>query len=184
MQPICKTEREVTMTADSTQIEGSGPAMPQCRFSGPAEFAALIRLAFAAAASEGWREIIMSDRSFEDWPLGERAVTESLNAWSRSGRKLTMLARNYDEVPRRHARFVIWRRTWAHVVDCRSSSSVSAVDFPSALWSPSWVFQRLDLNHCVGISGSEPARRVALRERLDECLRKSSPAFPSTTLGI
>lgn len=162
----------------------SFPELPQGRFSGPTAFAELIRHAFAAAAAQGWREIILSDRSFEDWPLGERLVAQSLNDWSRSGRKLTMLAKNYDELIRRHARFVTWRRTWAHIVDCRSNASVSADDFPSALWSPSWVFQRLDLDRCTGISGAEAARRVALKERLDECLRKSSPAFPATTLGI
>ncbi len=160
------------------------PLLPQGRFSGPTEFAALIRRAFEVAAVEGWREIILSDRSFEDWPLGERAVSQSLHEWSRSGRKLTMMAKNYDELIRRHARFVTWRRTWAHIIDCRSNTSMSADDFPSALWSPAWVCQRLDLDRCTGVSGVEPARRVLLRERLDECLRRSSPAFPATTLGI
>lgn len=159
-------------------------AMPVGRFEGPAEFADLIRRAFEVAASEGWREIILSDRSFEDWPLGERAVSQSLQAWSRSGRKLTILAKNYDELIRRHARFVTWRRTWAHIIDCRSNTSIAADDFPSAFWSPGWVCQRLDLDRCTGISGTEPARRVLLRERLDECLRRSSAAFPATTLGI
>ncbi|MES2509388.1 MAG: hypothetical protein V4625_05625 [Pseudomonadota bacterium] len=159
-------------------------ALPLGRFSGPTEFAGLIRLAFEAAARQGWREIILSDRSFEDWPLGERAVSQSLQDWSKSGRKLTMLAKNYDELIRRHARFVTWRRTWAHIIDCRSNTSMSADDFPSAIWSPVWVCQRLDLDRCTGISGDEPARRVLLRERLDECLRRSSAAFPATTLGI
>jgi hypothetical protein len=160
------------------------PPLPEGRFSGPTEFADLIRRAFDVAAADGWREIILSDRSFEDWPLGERAVSQSLHDWSRSGRKLTMLAKNYDEVIRRHARFVTWRRTWAHIIDCRSNTSMSVDDFPSALWSPAWVCQRLDLDRCTGISGSEPARRVLLRERLNECLRRSSAAFPATTLGI
>ncbi|MBC7609859.1 MAG: hypothetical protein H7228_09840 [Polaromonas sp.] len=160
------------------------PALPQGRFHGTAEFAELIRLALATAAAQGWREIILSDGSFEDWPLGERAVAQSFNEWSRSGRKLTMLAKNYDEVLRRHARFVTWRRTWAHIVECRANSDVPVDDFPSALWSPAWVCQRLDLTHCAGISGTEAARRVALKERLEECLRRSSPAFPATTLGI
>lgn len=160
------------------------PSLPQGRFSGPTEFAGLVHLALATAAAQGWREIILSDSSFEDWPLGERAVAQSLHDWSRSGRKLTMLARSYDEVMRRHARFVTWRRTWAHIVECRGNASVSADDFPSALWSPGWVFQRLDLGRCAGITGPEAARRVALKEWLDECLRRSSPAFPATTLGI
>ena len=172
------------MDIETTSAVESFPDLPQGRFSGPTEFAALIRLAFVAAAAQGWREIILSDASFEDWPLGERSVAQSLNDWSRSGRKLTMLAKNYDGLIRRHARFVGWRRTWAHLIDCRSDASVSVHDFPSAFWSPSWVFQRLDLNHCTGISGVEAARRVALKERLDECLRRSTPAFPATTLGI
>ena len=169
-------------TADSS--DDSAPVLRSGRFAGPAEFAALIRLALEAAASQGWKEIILSDRSFEDWPLGERVVSQSLHDWSRSGRKLTILAKNYDELIRRHARFVTWRRTWAHIIDCRSNSSLSADDFPSAVWSPAWVCQRLDLERCAGISGTEAARRVVLRERLDECLRRSSPAFPATTLGI
>ena len=158
--------------------------LPHGRFNGPTAFAELVRRSLAMAAQQGWREIILSDSGFEDWPLGEQAVAQSLNDWARSGRKLTMLARNYDEVLRRHARFVTWRRTWAHVVECRANSALSADDFPSALWSPGWVFQRLDLTRCTGISGAEAARRVALKERLDECLRRSSPAFAATTLGI
>jgi hypothetical protein len=35
-----------------------------------------------------------------------------------------------------------------------------------------------------GYCGSEPERRVALRETLKEWLQKSSPAFPATTLGL
>lgn len=162
----------------------SMPLLLEGRFCGPGEFSALIRLAFATAAAKGWREIILSDSSFEDWPLGERAVAQSLNQWSRSGRKLTMLARSYDEVIRRHARFVTWRRTWSHIVECRKSAPVSADDLPSAIWSPAWAMQRLDLSRCTGVAGSEPARRVVLKERLDECLRKSTLGFPATTLGI
>lgn len=160
------------------------PALLHGRFEGHAEFAGLIRQAFAVAAAQGWREIILCDANFEDWPLGERIVAQALNDWSKSGRKLTMLAQNYEEVTRRHARFVTWRRTWSHIVDCRGCASVAAGDLPSAFWSPAWVFERLDLVRCTGIAGSEAARRVALKERLAEKLLKSSPAFAATTLGI
>lgn len=93
------------MTTDNSSIETSG-TLPQGRFGGPAEFAELVRNSFAAAAAQGWREIIICDSTFETWPLGERVVAQSLQDWSKSGRKLTMLAKNYNQVMRRHARFV------------------------------------------------------------------------------
>ena len=160
------------------------PILLQGRFEGRTEFVELIRQAFAAAAAQGWREIILCDASFEDWPLGERVVVRALNDWSKSGRKLTMLAQNYDEVTRRHARFVTWRRTWSHIVDCRGSAAVAASDLPSAFWSTAWVAERLDMVRSTGIAGAEVARCVALKERLAEKLSRSSPAFAATTLGI
>ena len=62
------------MSANNADADGGSALalLPHGRFSGPAEFAEHIRLAFATAAAQGWREIIMADRSFEDWPLGER----------------------------------------------------------------------------------------------------------------
>lgn len=171
------------MTTNDATSEPAG-ALPQGRFNGPTEFAELVRSAFAAAAAQGWREIIICDSTFEDWPLGERAVAQSLQDWSKSGRKLTMLATNYNEVIRRHARFVAWRRTWSHIVDCRAHAAMATGDMPSALWSSAWVFQRLDLARSTGMAGAEPARRVAIRERLAECLKLSAPAFAATTLGL
>ncbi len=159
-------------------------ALLQGRFEGPTEFAQLVRTALAAAAAQGWREVVVCDSTFEDWPLGERVVAQALNDWSASGRKFTMLATNYNEVMRRHARFVTWRRKWSHIVECRANASISHDDMPSALWSSVWVFQRLDLTRSTGFAGIEPARRVALKERLDECLKLSSPAFAATTLGL
>lgn len=158
--------------------------LPLGRFEGRVAFQQLVRDALACAAREGWREIILSDASFEDWPLGERAVADSLQAWSASGRRCILLARRYDEVVRRHARFVTWRRTWSHIVEAHGCASADVLELPSAIWSPGWVLHRLDPQRCNGFTGTEPERRLALRELLDEWLLKSSPAFPATTLGL
>ncbi len=158
--------------------------LPSRRFEGREEFRQLVRDALATAAREGWHEIILSDASFDDWPLGERAVADSLQAWARGGRRLMLLARQYDRVVRQHARFVQWRVTWSHIVTASACPSADPLDIPSAIWSPAWVLERRDVEHSNGFCGSEPERRVALRESLNEWLRKSTPAFAASTLGL
>ncbi len=156
----------------------------QGRFEGREAFRQLVRDALVRAAEEGWREIILCDADFADWPLGERAVAQSLQDWSAGGRRCTLLARRYDDAVRRHARFVTWRRTWSHIIEARACASADPLELPSALWSPGWVMQRLDPERCNGIAGSEPERRLLLRENLNEWLQKSSPGFAATTLGL
>ena len=159
--------------------------LPAGRFSGRDDFQQLVRDALLTAAREGWSEIFISDANFHDWPLGELAVIESLQQWARSGRRFTMLACTFDEVIRRHARFVRWRGTWDHIITCRRSPSADPMDIPSALVSPQWVLHRIDTLRCVGFTGAQADRRVLLRETLNEWLRsKSVPSFPATTLGL
>ena len=158
--------------------------LPSRRFEGREDFHQLVRDALAAAAREGWREIILADATFDDWPLYERAVADSLNAWSKSGRKMTLLAKKYDEVVRKHARFVTWRKTWSHIVEARAVPAADALDVPSAIWSPGWVLERRELERSIGFCGSEPERRVLLKQTLQEWLQKSTPSFPATTTGL
>jgi hypothetical protein len=171
------------MTIPSGEQDAAQP-LPSGRFEGRKDFQQLVRDALACAAREGWREIILCDASFEDWPLGEREVAESLQAWSATGRRCTLLARRWDDVLRRHARFVTWRRTWSHIIEARGCSSADPMDIPSAIWSPGWAMQRLDIERCNGYCGSEPERRVLLRQNLNEWLQRSSAAFPAHTTGL
>jgi hypothetical protein len=171
----------MTATSDDAGMPG---ALPSARFEGRMAFQQLVRDALACAAREGWREIILCDADFHDWPLGERAVIESLREWSATGRHCTLLARRYGEVVMRHARFVTWRQSWTHIIEARACASADPLELPSAIWSPGWVMQRLDPERCNGVCGSEPERRLLLRESLREWLAKSSPSFPSTTLGL
>lgn len=166
-------------------MDAASSALPTGRFSGREDFQALVRAGLACAAQEGWRELILSDADFWDWPLGELAVIESLTAWVRQGQRITLLARSYDEIVRRHPRFVRWRSTWDHKVSCRRCAGYDPSDVPSLLWAPQWTLQRLDAERCTGVSGAEPERRVLLKEKMDEwLLRRSTPGFPSTTLGL
>jgi hypothetical protein len=172
------------MTEMTEQMSAEPTGMPSRRFEGREDFRQLVRDALACAGREGWREIILSDPTFEDWPLGERAVTESLQAWASGGRKITLLAKNYDDVLRKHARFVQWRTTWSHIVTAMAVPSADPLELPSALWSPAWALERRDIDNSAGFCGGEPDRRVLARELLNEWLRKATPSFPATKLGL
>jgi hypothetical protein len=154
------------------------------RFEGRAAFEQVIRTAFARAAQEGWREIILSDATFVDWPLRERRVVESLQAWSTSGRRLVMLATGFDEVIRHHDRFVAWRKTWSHLIDCRLCRGMSVADFPSAIWTRDWYMHRLDPQRSNGVCSIDPLRGLQVKESLQERIRNSSPGFPASLLGL
>jgi len=158
--------------------------LPQGRLQGRSVFQQAVRDALLTAAREGWNEIIVCDADFADWPLGERAVAEALQAWSRGGRRFVMLAMRYEGIPRWHARFVKWRQTWDHIIECRVCRVSDALSFPSVLWTPAWVMQRIDTEQDVLLCDHEAARRVGLRQLLDECRRDSSPGFPSSVLGL
>lgn len=160
-------------------------ALPSGRFEGRVEFQQLVRDALACAANEGWPELLLCDATFHDWPLGERAVADSLQQWARAGRRFTMIAAGFDEIVRRHARFVQWRVRWDHIIVCRRAAVADPQDLPSAIWSPHWVLQRHDPLRCHGVTGPEPERRVLLRESINEWAeRKSSPGFPASVLGL
>jgi hypothetical protein len=153
-------------------------------FDGRAEFQGLVREVFAAAERAAWREIILCDHSFEDWPLGERAVIDSLQAWCKTGRRFTILAKRFDTLIAKHHRFVVWRKQWSHIIEARAVPSASVEEFPSAIWTPDWVANRLAPEHSRGVASREAQRRLVMREELNEWLHKSSPSFPSTTLGL
>jgi peptidyl-tRNA hydrolase len=165
----------------AAQLEG---ALLQGVFSGRTDFQQLIRSALAQAAKEGWREMVWFDLNYADWPLGERSVEASLQAWSETGRKLTIVAKRFDTLIATHHRFVAWRKQWSHIIEARGVTSASDEEFPSLILSPTWAMQRLQPALCKGVAGYEPKRRVDLRELTQEWLAISSPSFPSTTLGL
>ena len=170
-----------------TPDENSGEPsqqLPDGPFSGRVAFGDAIRQALQAAEVRGWKEIMLCDANFADWPLGERAVIQSLNGWSARGRKFTMLAGSFDAMLQKHPRFVVWRKTWDHLIDCRRIAARRSASIPSAIWTPEWVMERIDAPRCIGTFGSDAGPRVRLQEQLNELVITSTPAFPATVLGL
>jgi hypothetical protein len=166
-------------------MDAEGPPVLQSgRFSGRSLFQQAVRDVLAQAQAQDCSEIILCDLNFWDWPLGERAVHDSLQAWARSGRRCTVIAADFDEIVRRHARFVTWRRTWSHVVECWKCPARDTSCIPSLLWTPGWVLHRIDPDDVVFSLHDSPLRRVQLRESLQDVLAASASAFPASTLGL
>jgi hypothetical protein len=160
------------------------PPLLEGAFAGRQDFQQLIRSAIAQAAQEGWREMVWFDLNYADWPLGERSVEANLQAWSKTGRKLIIVAKRFDTLIASHHRFVAWRKQWSHIIEARGVSSASDEDFPSLILAPNWAMHRLQPTLCKGVAGYEAKRRVDLRELAQEWLAISSPAFAATTLGL
>lgn len=169
-----------TETLDPTPIA----PLPTGRMEGRQLFADLVRQALAVAAQEGWPRIVLSDADFSDWPLGERAVVESLQDWAFRGREIRLLARDFGPLRLACPRLVTWRTTWSHRVEAHAAPSASGSELPSAIWSPDWTLERLDPVRGTLIASTDPRRRTELRERLDACWHKGSPSFAATTLGL
>lgn len=158
--------------------------LPEGRLQGRQVFTALVRQALDCAARERWGHLVLCDPDFADWPLGERSVIDSLDAWAGRGRRIQFLARDFSRLRELHPRLVQWRTTWSHIVEAHACRSVSGGELPSAIWSPGWVMERIDVERCVLVAGRTPERRTELQERLQACWQQGSPSFPATTLGL
>lgn len=149
------------------------------------DFHEALRAAFDQVAAQSCRELFLCDPDFADWPLGEVAVVEALTRWAMSHRKLTVLAFSYEEIVRRHPRWVAWRRQWSHVVECRAIEDLEPEKMPTMLLAPAVVTVRLFDPHNYRASVStEPADAIRAREALDAVLQRSVEAFPASTLGL
>ncbi len=155
------------------------------RISSRSDFHAAVRAALAEAAAEGWREICLCDPDFADWPLGESGLIASLTQWARAPRRLTVLALNFDELSRRHPRFVNWRRQWAHVAQCRSLQELQAGGVPVLLHVTGVLTLRLlDPLRLQGSVSRLPSDILQAGEMIDAISQRSVEAFPATALGL
>ena len=149
------------------------------------EFQDALRAAFAEIARNGSREMWICDEDFSDWPLNDGEVIDALTQWALPHRKLTVIARHYDEVTRKHPRWVEWRRTWSHVVECRAQEEIESGELPTLLLAPSLVCVRLfDRIHFRGSVSRDAGDILRNRELVDAVSQRSVESFPGSILGL
>ena len=150
-----------------------------------ADFHGAVRAGLAMAAEQGASEIFLVDPDFDDWPLNDLGVNESLGRWALSQRKVVVFAHDFGEMARRAPRFATWRRQWSHIVQCRSDPELEAGQVPTLLFVPGMISVRLlDPVRYRGIVSARAADHVECRETIDALLQRSVEAFPPTTLGL
>jgi hypothetical protein len=151
-----------------------------------ADLHAALAWGFAAAVDEGARRIICCDVDFALWPLDDEALLQSLTRWlHQPQRRLDFLARDFDEVPRRFARFMRWRRDWAHAIHYWQAPAELVGELRCVLVSDGQVsVQLLDAQHWRG-RGQVDSRAAHLhRERIDVVLQRSELSFAVNILGL
>lgn len=150
-----------------------------------AEFHAAVRAALATAAEQGASEVCLVDPTFDDWPLNELGIVETLGRWALSRRRFVIFAHDFDEMARRAPRFATWRRQWSHIVQCRTDPELEAAQVPTILFVPGMTGVRLlDRIRYRGTVSARAADHVECRETIDAILQRSVEAFPPTTLGL
>ena len=151
-----------------------------------ASFCAALRWGFETAIANGARCITCADPNFEEWPLDDAALLQSLTAWLRlPQRRLVLLAANYGTVPQRLPRFTSWRRDWAHAIQAWQPPQEFALDVPTLLLDERSVSVHLrDPLNWRGRAAADARSRLLWQEKIDVVLQRSEAAFAVTTLGL
>jgi hypothetical protein len=162
------------------------PDAEEGAFDSAATFADAIRRAMRHADERGARVLRWCDDDYAAWPLGEAAFIDLLTHWARSGtRELVMVAASFDDVQRRHPRFVRWRQDWGHIIQCLEPAERHDDPLPT-LWldSADQVVRVFDRDSWRGRVGADRIDRQGAMEALDAITQRASPAFPASTLGL
>ncbi|WP_077036260.1 hypothetical protein [Pelomonas sp. KK5] len=160
-------------------------------FEGRSSYEEALRQGLLAACSTA-REMAWLDVDFAPWPLSDTVVLDALAAWARQpGRRLRMLALDYEELRRRHPRFVRWRMLFDHVTEARAVEPEAAgrSPFRAALMAqggsaPPLTIRLLDDQQWRGVASELPQDSIRVRETFDALAQRSTLSFPSTTFGL
>lgn len=151
-----------------------------------ADFRTALIWGFQNAFAQGARRIVCCDPNFSDWPLDDPALLQGLTTWmQRPLRRLVLLARSYDELPRRCPRFTAWRTDWTHAMDAWLAPEELSHSLPMVLVSDGAVSVHLiDALHWRGRAELDERRARHWCEELDVVLQRSERGFSVNTLGL
>ena len=149
-------------------------------------FRALLSLVATSSGECRW-----VDADFGHWPIGERANVELLQQWmlSHDDARLTLVAGQFEVMQRAHPRWLTWRQTWSHRVQCWQASDEIVPDLRAMfIWrdrsGDRAGLRMLDAVTAVGQWTTDPATLSLWQADFDAYLQRSSEGMPCTTLGL
>ena len=168
----------------------TSPADPAAQQAPPirsrSEFESALRWAVQASITREARRIHLVDTDFAAWPLDDAELLASLTRWlHQPQRKLVLLARDYEGMPRTHPRFVGWRRDWSHAVEAWLLPQDVQLEMPTLFVDDGPVaVQLIDAVHWQGRASLDERTAHLWRETVDALLQRSEGGFSVYQLGL
>ena len=151
-----------------------------------AGFVTAVLWGFRTAIEQRARRIVCVDGDFTTWPLDDAQLLQDLTAWLRTPqRRLVLLARSYDEMPRSCPRFTGWRTHWSHAIEAWVAPTELAADLPTLLVADgSLGVHLIDPVHWRGRASTDVRSVARWNQDVDVVLQRSERGFPVITLGL
>ena len=129
--------------------------------------------------------LLLIDRDFYAWPLDDPQLLQGLADWLRlPGRRLRIVALDFDAVVRSHPRFARWRRDWSHRIEALSPADGLLPPGLRLLAAGPVLLQWLDAPDWRLRLITDGLQRQSLHEQCADFLQRCEPAWPATTLGL
>jgi hypothetical protein len=151
-----------------------------------ADFTAALHWALRHALRQRVRRITWLDADFSAWPLDDAGLLESLQAWLRlPQRRLVLIAHSYDAIPRRHPRFVAWRRNWSHAIEAWTPQEGEPLELPTLMVDDSGLcLQVFDRKQWRGRLSQDVHAMYQWVNEIDALMQRCEAAFPVHQLGL
>jgi hypothetical protein len=146
-------------------------------------------MVLAACASQA-RRILMLDPNMLDWPLSDPEVLDAIAHWGRAGGRLELLAPDFTQAARYHARFHQWRMKWDHLLRIGSFDEGEAgPGWPTSMLivvggEAAGVLRVLDFEAWRAVLSRQATDRQAALEQFDAIAQRSGPSWPLSTVGL
>lgn len=156
------------------------------RFDGWLSFQDRLLAGMAVAAVQP-ADLIFCDVDFKHWPMGSVSMLDAFHQWvmASSVAQCRLMAAHFDEMPRRHPRWLAWRQPWGHRVKClQMPEDVAQSVVPTFIVKDQLGIRVIDSLTGAGLWTRDIGTVREWTLEVDVISQQCHEAMPSTTLGL